>query len=141
MAIVIPHVFQDGVNETASGVQVDENFDVLKSAVEGVEGTTASNSATLAALITGFGQTGLRAQVGSLSAPGSGGGRYGIDITLPFAWPVAHLLVLAQMVNDSSHIAYGPTSAVVLTNGTFHFDSESSPNFEAAHINWLSVGH
>lgn len=37
MAITLPHVFQDGVGEVASGVQVDENFNVLKAAIEALE--------------------------------------------------------------------------------------------------------
>jgi hypothetical protein len=34
---VLPHSFQDNVNQIASGVQVDENFDVLNTAVEALE--------------------------------------------------------------------------------------------------------
>lgn len=37
MAIVLPHIFQDGVNETASGVQVNENNSVLIAAIEAIE--------------------------------------------------------------------------------------------------------
>jgi len=32
--LTIPHTFQDGVNETASGVQVNENFAAVKAAVD-----------------------------------------------------------------------------------------------------------
>ena len=42
MAIVLPHSFQDNVEETASGVQVDENFDVLKTAIEALEARVAT---------------------------------------------------------------------------------------------------
>lgn len=34
---VLPHSFQDNVEEIASGVQVDENFDVLNAAIEALE--------------------------------------------------------------------------------------------------------
>lgn len=32
--IIIPHVFQDGVGEIGSGVQLNENFNVVKTALE-----------------------------------------------------------------------------------------------------------
>lgn len=46
MAIILPHIFQDNVGETASGVQVDENFNVLKAAVEALEARTAGLEAS-----------------------------------------------------------------------------------------------
>jgi hypothetical protein len=62
MAIILPHIFQDGVDENASGVQVDENLNVLKSAIEllearvaGLEATNANRSKdfALAEVLTG----------------------------------------------------------------------------------------
>lgn len=41
MSIIIPHVFQDGVDEVISGVQHNENYEVLKLALEALEGKTA----------------------------------------------------------------------------------------------------
>lgn len=37
MAIVLPHTFHDGTNETASGQQVMDNLNALKTAVEALE--------------------------------------------------------------------------------------------------------
>jgi hypothetical protein len=37
MAIILPNVFQDGVNEVISGVQVNEDLNVLKAAIEVLE--------------------------------------------------------------------------------------------------------
>lgn len=52
MAIVFPHDFQDGVGETASGVQVMQNLRVLQAALEKAE-------ATIVALqVAGAGATG-----------------------------------------------------------------------------------
>lgn len=36
MTVVLPHVFKDNVGEAASGVQVDENFNALVAALEGI---------------------------------------------------------------------------------------------------------
>jgi len=122
-------------------VQVDENLDTLKNAIEALEGTVGGHTTSLANLITAAGPIGsLRAQVGKFNVPGYGGGRGGFDITLPFAWPVEHLLVLAQCVDDAAHIAYGPCSGFVLNNNSFHLDIENGPNFSAAHASWISVG-
>lgn len=141
MAIVLPHSFQDNVEEIASGVQVDENFDVLKAAIEAAEGTVAQHTAQLSGLITAAGPIGsLRMQAGKFVVPGYGGGRGGFDIALPVPWPLEHLLVLAQCSDDASHIAYGPCSGFVLSNATFHLDIENGPNFSAAHASWISIG-
>ncbi len=37
MTLVLPHTFHDGVGETASGVQVMDNLNTLKGAIEGLE--------------------------------------------------------------------------------------------------------
>lgn len=37
MSYTLPHIFQDNVNETASGVQINENFSVTKAQVEALE--------------------------------------------------------------------------------------------------------
>lgn len=37
MTVTIPHKFKDGVGETASGVQVDDNFDAVKVAIDAIE--------------------------------------------------------------------------------------------------------
>jgi len=52
MAIILPHVFQDGSVETASGVQVNENFNTLKAAIEAIE-TADATFALLSQLPTG----------------------------------------------------------------------------------------
>lgn len=52
MAIVLPHVFQDGVNETASGVQVNEDLTVLKNAIEALEAAAATQATARKAQLT-----------------------------------------------------------------------------------------
>lgn len=53
MSITLPHQFQDGVGEPASGVQVDENFNVLKAAVEALELAHAGLAAKALLIPTG----------------------------------------------------------------------------------------
>lgn len=51
MAIILPHSFNDNVEEPASGKQVNENFDVLREAIEGIGTAQAQTDALQAGVI------------------------------------------------------------------------------------------
>lgn len=76
MAIVLPHKFKDGVGEVASGVQVLENDDTLRAAIEAVENrkpTTFIHHAAEESVPGGSWKKAPAADAVTLTVPAGGG--------------------------------------------------------------------
>lgn len=87
---VIPHSFQDNVDEIASGVQVDENLDVLNAAITALEAASA------------IGPTGGRTPR-AFGAPNLASGTHNVAVDGDFNCPpgsFVHLLVGGQFVKE-----------------------------------------
>ena len=125
--IVLPHQFKDGVNETASGVQVMDNLIKLREEIE--------------KLVRDATHELLRVQTGVFSVPGFGGGTWGFEITLPHAWPTAHVSFIAGCAISPTENKGWPCGGEPNGLGKGRVRGiGGGPNFEAANIQWVSVG-
>lgn len=124
--IVFPHQFHDGTNETASGVQVMENLNKLKEETE--------------KLVRDATHEMLRVQIGVYAITPFGGGPWSFEITLPFAWPTAHLVFLSgNLTSPTANEAWLTGSeAIGLAKGKIK--GPSGPPGVAANVPWVSVG-
>lgn len=129
MSVVYPHTFQDNVEEVASGVQVDENFSVIRAALEALDvvvvhtslGSAIKVSAGTGTLTWSSGQQGNSGKI----AHGLAVLPRAILVTLAGAGPGAPIGVYYDSVNTNEWEAHG--WAAVSTSGTVGFS-------------WLAIG-
>jgi hypothetical protein len=132
LSIILPHVFQDGVNEVASGVAVNEDLNVLKAAIEAVEPLAPALLALAAGHKVAWG-SGTCTWIGGSNASGVTTITHGLGVTP----------LMVQVTNTNGESTNQPVvyHADTKTATTFHVQGYGNGTAAlGGTFDWLAIG-